>query len=207
MKKLLLVVCAVCCSVFAVSAQQTTDQVSKTKQSLKSIDWTPKYKGEINVGYAIAGEKFKFDEIKNYYKTVNIYKFSKHFSQTHYVPFLNAYTKALGDNEYYEQVLRVITMLDEPVIKAKRLSGQLWYEIDDIQDLDIATSMFTPDEDEKVDLLQARFGGYWRYPQLVDFCYLVNPYFPPQKLVDEIKASFDTIDAIAIKTKYKLNHL
>lgn len=141
----------------------------------------------------IPGKKFKFDEIKNYYKTVNIYKFSKHFSQTHYVPFLNAYTKALGDNEYYEQVLRVITMLDEPVIKAKRLSGQLWYEIDDIQDLDIATSMFTPDEDEKVDLLQARFGGYWRYPQLVDFCYLVNPYFPPQKLVDEIKASFDTI--------------
>ncbi len=63
MKKLLLIVCAVCCSVFAVSAQQTTDQASKTKQSLKSIDWTPKYKGEINVGYAIAGEKFKFEEI------------------------------------------------------------------------------------------------------------------------------------------------
>lgn len=62
MKKLLLIVCAVCCSVFAVSAQQTTDQASKTKQSLKSIDWTPKYKGEINVGYAIAGEKFEFDE-------------------------------------------------------------------------------------------------------------------------------------------------
>lgn len=141
----------------------------------------------------IPGKKFKFDDIKSYYKTVNIYKFSKHFSQTHYVPFLDAYTKALGDNEYYEQVLRVITMLDEPVIKAKRLSGQLWYEIDDIQDLDIATSMFTPDEDEKVDLLQARYGGYWRYPQLVDFCYLVNPYFPPQKLVDEIKASFETI--------------
>ncbi|MBE6548108.1 MAG: aminotransferase class I/II-fold pyridoxal phosphate-dependent enzyme [Ruminococcaceae bacterium] len=141
----------------------------------------------------VPGKKFKFDEIKDYYKTVNIYKFSKHFSQTHYVPFLDAYTKALGDNEYYEQVLRVITMLDEPVIKAKRLSGQLWYEIDDIQDLDIATSMFTPDEDEKVSLLQARFGGYWRYPQLLDFCYLVNPYFPPQKLIDEIKASFETL--------------
>lgn len=141
----------------------------------------------------VPGKKFKFDEIKSYYKTVNIYKFSKHFSCTHYVPFLDAYTKALGDNEYYEQVLRVITMLDDPEIKAKRLDGQLWYEIDDIQDLDIATSMFAPDSDERVSLLQARYGGYWRYPRLLDFCYLVNPYFPPQKLIDEIKASFETL--------------
>lgn len=141
----------------------------------------------------IPGKKFKFDEITSYYKTVNIYKFSKHFSQTHYVPFLDAYTKALGNNEYYEQVLRVITMLDDPEIKAKKLNGQIWYEIDDIQDLDIATSMFTPNSDEKVSLLSARYGGYWRYPRLLDFCYLVNPYFPPQKLMDEIKASFETL--------------
>ena len=146
-----------------------------------------------NIEAFVPGKKFKFDEIKDYYKTVNIYKFSRDFSKTHYVPFLDAYQKALGENEYYEQVLRVITMLDDPVIKAKRLSGQKWYEIDDIQDLDIATSIFTPDEDEKVALLQSRYGGYWRYPKLLDFCYLVNPYFPPQKLVDEIKANFDTL--------------
>lgn len=72
-------------------------------------------------------------------------------------------------------------MLDEPAIKAKRLSGQLWYEIDDIQDLDIAESMFSPSEDEKVSLLQGRYGGYWRYPEMIDFCYLVNPYFPPKR--------------------------
>jgi histidinol-phosphate/aromatic aminotransferase/cobyric acid decarboxylase-like protein len=84
-------------------------------------------------------------------------------------------------------------MLDDPEIKAKRLEGQLWYEIDDIQDLDIATSMFAPDQDEKLALVQGRYGGYWRYPQLVDFCYLVNPYFPPKKLTDEIKASFETL--------------
>ncbi len=141
----------------------------------------------------VPGKVFKFNEIEEYYKTVNIYKFSKNFSRTHYVPFLDAYTKALGDNEYYEQVLRVITMLDDPEIKAKRLNGQLWYEIDDIQDLDIATSMFAPDPDEKVALLQSRYGGYWRYPDMLDFCYLVNPYFPPKKLVDEIKASFENL--------------
>ncbi|MBQ6848260.1 MAG: aminotransferase class I/II-fold pyridoxal phosphate-dependent enzyme [Clostridia bacterium] len=141
----------------------------------------------------IPGKKFVFSDIKDYYKTVNIYKFSKHFSETHYVPFLDAYSKALGNNEYYEQVLRVITMLDDPEIKAKKLDGQLWYEIDDIQDLDIATSMFAPDDDEKLDAIQGRFGGYWRYPKLLDFCYLVNPYYPPQKLIDELKASFEKL--------------
>lgn len=141
----------------------------------------------------VPGKKFKFDEIREYYKTVNIYKFSQHFSKTHYVPFLDAYQAALGENEYYEQVLRVITMLDDPEIKAKRLSGQLWYEIDDLQDLDIATSMFIPDKDKKVDLISSRYGGFWRYPNLVDFCYLVNPYFPPQRLIDEIKSSFEVL--------------
>lgn len=141
----------------------------------------------------VPGKKFKFNEIKDYYKTVNIYKFSKHFCEKYYVPFLEAYQEALGVNEYYEQVLRVITMLDDPEIRAKKLNGQLWYEIDDIQDLDIATSMFTPDEEEKISLMAGRYGGYWRYPQLVDFCYLVNPYFPPQKLIDELKASFEKL--------------
>lgn len=141
----------------------------------------------------VPGKSIKFDEIKDYYKTVNIYKFSKQFSESHYVPFLEAYQTALGENEYYEQVLRVITMLDEPVIKEKRVEGQRWYEIDDIQDLDIAESIFTPDDDERVKLLQGRYGGYWRYPKLLDFCYLVNPYFPPDKMKDELRANFDTL--------------
>jgi len=141
----------------------------------------------------VPGKKFVFEEIPEYYKTANLYKFSRDFSRNYYVPFLKAYEKALGENEYYEQVLRVITMLDEPVIKAKRLSGQKWYEIDDIQDLDIATSIFTPDPDERVALLQGRYGGYWRYPKLLDFCYLVNPYFPPERMKAEMRANFDTL--------------
>ncbi|SFX27352.1 Histidinol-phosphate/aromatic aminotransferase or cobyric acid decarboxylase [Ruminococcus sp. XPD3002] len=146
-----------------------------------------------NIEAFVTKDRFRFNKIRSYYKTVNIYKFSRHFSETHYVPFLEAYCAALGNNQYYEQVLKVITMLDDPVIKAKRLNGQLWYEIDDIQDLDIAASMFAPDEDTRVSLVTSRYGGYWRYPQLLDFCYLVNPYFPPQKLIDEIKASFETL--------------
>ncbi|MCR5135434.1 MAG: aminotransferase class I/II-fold pyridoxal phosphate-dependent enzyme [Clostridiales bacterium] len=148
---------------------------------------------EDNIEAFVPGKQFDFSEIDEYYKTVNLYKFSKQFSASHYVPFLDAYQTALGENEYYEQVLRVITMLDEPVIKGKRLTGQNWYEIDDIQDLDIAESIFAPDEDEKVKRLQDRYGGYWRYPKLLDFCYLVNPYFPPKKMRDEMKANFDVL--------------
>lgn len=141
----------------------------------------------------VSKEQFQFNEIKEYYKTVNIYKFGRHFSETHYVPFLDAYSKALGNNEYYEQVLRVITMLDEPEIKAKRLNGELWYEIDDIQDLDIASSIFLENSDEKLMRMQKRWGGYWRYPKIKDFCSPGNPYFPPQKLMDEIKANLENL--------------
>lgn len=146
-----------------------------------------------NIISFVPGKNFDFKEKDSYYKTVNIYKFSRHFSETHYVPFLEAYSSALGNNEYYEQVLRVISVLDNPGIKAKRLEGQCWYEIDDIQDLDIAESMFAADDNKKARLLQSRFGGYWRYPQLIDFCYLVNPYFPPKRLLEEMKSSFDCL--------------
>ncbi len=141
----------------------------------------------------IPGSKFSFSNTSDYYKTVNLYKFSRNFSATHYVPFLEAYTKALGNNEYYEQVLKVIVMLDNPGIKAKRLDdSQKWYEIDDIQDLDIAESMFA-DEKDRLPLIQKRYGGYWRYPKMVDFCYLINCYYPPKKMLEEMKANFDSL--------------
>jgi len=136
---------------------------------------------------------FQFSDCASYCKTVNIYKFSKAFSQTHYVPFLEAYCKALGNNQYYEQVLKVIALLDNPGIKAIRLENCKWYEIDDIQDLDIAETLFARSGEEKLSLMEKRYGGYWRYPGLLDFCYLVNPYYPPQKLVDELQASFPTL--------------
>ena len=138
-------------------------------------------------------EEFRYSDIDSYYKTVNIYKFSREFSETHYVPFLEAYCHALGRNVYYEQVLKVITLLDDSPLKALPLSGEKWYEIDDIQDLDIASSIFARSDEERYRAVSSRFGGFWRYPHLLDFCYLVNPYFPPQQMVDEIKASFDTL--------------
>ena len=135
---------------------------------------------------------FCYSDISTYYKTVNVYKFSREFSRENYVPFLRAYSKALGDNEYYEQVLRVIALLDKPLMYAMPLNGEKWYEIDDIQDLDIAESMFCEPE-EQVKKMASRYGGYWRYPGLKDYTYLVNPYYPPRRMRDEMKASFDAL--------------
>ena len=145
-----------------------------------------------NIVNFIPKKDFRYEDVASYYKTVNIYRFSKEFLSTHYVPFLEAYTKALGNNEYYEQVLRVITLLDNCELKALVLTGQKWYEIDDVQDLDIAEVLFTTSK-KQLSLYQKRYGGYWRFPNLLDFCYLVNPYFPPAKMKEELKANFDIL--------------
>ena len=147
---------------------------------------------EHNVVNFVPKKAFKYSDVEFYYKTVNLYKFSKDFLQHKYVPFLDAYCAALGNNEYYEQVLRVICMLDNSDLKALPISNERWYEIDDIQDLDIAEALFASDEDHHR-LYMKRFGGYWRFPGMLDYCYLVNPYFPSKRLKDEMRANFDTL--------------
>lgn len=140
----------------------------------------------------IPKKAFDFGEVDKYYKTVNIYKFSKDFSKNKYVPFLEAYCKSLGNNEYYEQVLKVIALLDNPKLKALPLNGEKWYEIDDFQDLDIAEAIFA-DDHNRLSKYYGRYGGYWRFPQMLDFCYLVNPYFPSKKMKTEMRTNFDTL--------------
>lgn len=146
-----------------------------------------------NIVNFIPKKAFKYKDVDSYYKTVNIYKFSREFSQNKYVPFLDAYSKALGNNEYYEQVLRVITLIDNAELKALPITnGAKWYEIDDVQDLDIAETLFA-DKDEFMYRYNMRFGGHWRFPKLLDFCYLVNPYFPTAHMKDELRANFDIL--------------
>jgi histidinol-phosphate/aromatic aminotransferase/cobyric acid decarboxylase-like protein/choline kinase len=135
-------------------------------------------------------EFFDYEEIDEYYKTVNIYKFSKEFSKIFYIPFLEAYIKAFGKNEYYEQVIRIISFFEKANIKALRLNGEKWYEIDTIQDKENAECIFAQNPELKLKKIQERYGGYWRFPEILDFCYLVNPYFPDRKIEEEIKISF-----------------
>ena len=145
-----------------------------------------------NIVNFVPKKAFKYSEVDSYYKTVNIYKFSREFSEQVYVPFLDAYCKVMGNNEYYEQVLRVITLLDKAELKALPIGNERWYEIDDVQDLDIAENLFA-DEHERLNKYGKRYGGYWRFPKMLDFCYLVNPFFPPQRMKEEIRANFDVL--------------
>ena len=135
---------------------------------------------------------FDYNETDSYYKTVNIYKFSREFSRTKYVPFLEAYSKAVGNNEYYENVLRIISFLNSHDLKALPITNEKWYEIDDKQDLDIAEALFS-DEKDLLRKYYGRFGGFWRFPKMLDFCYLVNPYFPTPRVIDEMQANFKTL--------------
>ena len=148
--------------------------------------------GDNNIVNFVPKKAFNYDEVDTYYKTVNIYKFSREFSENVYVPFLDAYCKVMGNNEYYEQVLRVITLLEGANLKALSVGNKRWYEIDDIQDLDIAEALFAEGAD-RMKRYFARYGGYWRFPQLLDFCYLVNPFFPPKRMKDELRANFDIL--------------
>ncbi len=146
-----------------------------------------------NITDFIPGKLLQYREKEQYYKTVNIYKFGADFSKNVYVPFLEAYAKVMGNNEYYEAVIKLILLLDKNTMKAKRLQGKLWYEIDDIQDLDIAQTLFVEDDTKRYRSLMKRYGGYWRFPHLQDYCYLVNPYFPTRRMQEEMESNFDIL--------------
>ncbi len=145
-----------------------------------------------NIVNFVPKQAFRYEDVDVYYKTVNIYKFSRDFLNNEYVPFLDAYSKVMGNNEYYEQVLRVLTMLHTSSLKALPIADEKWYEIDDIQDLDIASTLFSKNE-TKYQEYHKRYGGFWRFPKLLDYCYLVNPFFPSTRMKDELRANFDVL--------------
>ena len=146
---------------------------------------------ENNVVDFISSQRFSFNEVENLYKTVNIYKLSKEFNQKYYIPFLKAYISSKGTNQYYESVFETLIKIIPNELKGLKIEGLKWYEIDDKQDLDIAESLFA--KEDKLSKFQVRYGGYWRYPKLLDYCYLVNPYFPPKNMIDELKMNFQEL--------------
>lgn len=149
---------------------------------------------DLNIVNFVPKAAFRYEETADYYKTVNIYKFSREFLNDKYIPFLDAYMKALGNNEYYENVLRIITFLGGGDLKALPVGNVKWYEIDDKQDLDIAEAIFA-DEGHILRKYYGRYGGFWRFPAMLDFCYLVNPYFSSSRIIEEMQAFFPTLIA------------
>ena len=145
-----------------------------------------------NIVYFVDDEEVKRIDPSYYHKIVSIYKFKKRYVSEKYMTYLNEYVKKNKDNNLYESLLKVIDLDVEKKIPAEILDEEQWYEINDIQDMDIAESMFA-DGNEKVRKYLQRYGGYWRYPAMRDFCYLVNPYFPNERFMNEMKSNFDVI--------------
>ena len=158
------------------------------------MDGTVVTLGESNcISSFIEKADFDYNNVSSYYKTVNIYKFSKEFSNRFYLPFLESYINAYGNNDYYELVLKVISGLKEVKLQGFILDDEEWYEIDDIQDYDIVKTIFAPNIKEKLKLLHQRYGGYWRFHNIKDYCYLVNPYFPTKQMLNKMKYLYNEL--------------
>ncbi len=76
-----------------------------------------------------------------YYKTVNIYKFSRSFLQRSYIPSMEKYIVAHGKNQYYEMVLKELTAIGRLRLNAFILDEHKWCEIDTKEDLARAASV------------------------------------------------------------------
>jgi|LSQX01.1.fsa_nt_gb choline kinase len=91
----------------------------------------------------IPKKEIDIEKTTDYYKTVNIYKFSREFSKELLIPELCHEVERGQLNEYYETVLGKITKNLGPCLTGFLMEGRKWFEIDDENDYNIARKLFT----------------------------------------------------------------
>ena len=133
----------------------------------------------------LQAENFDFSDK---YKTLNIYKFSQEFASTIFKKLLTYYARVIDDNCYYELILGILIFMQREVIHAEILDDEKWAEVDDPNDLDLASFVF--DKERQAGMLQSAFGGYWNY-DVTDFCFIRNMYFPTGAVLAEIKNNLE----------------
>lgn len=136
-------------------------------------------------------EEFTFKHDAKYYKTANVYRFSKEFLRDLYLPILQNYVRQDNIAVYYERALRDV-LSSGGCLHAEIIESDLWYEIDNPNDFVIA-NLYFPHQNPAA--LGKNYGGYWRFPKIEDYCLLVNPYFPNAKLLDELKEMLNALVA------------
>ena len=135
----------------------------------------------------MVGKKdFRFEDAAAYYKTVNIWKFSRDFIISVYIPFLSYYISSYGRNEYYETVLKIIAGNMPTALGSLVIAEDRWYEVDDIGDLSVAEKRFSPCGDRYARIIHEG-GGSWRFPSMADFTVDSNPFFPSGRLLSELR--------------------
>lgn len=135
----------------------------------------------------------EFDSTDNLYKTVNIYKFTKEWSQDNLIPALEEKLKNNGIFEFYEQAIFDTTKYTSPLYAFILHKKDIWWEIDTASDYDLASYIMTENAKERYIQLKNKYGGYWRIPNLVDCCYLGNPFFNPKELLYDLQDNLKSI--------------
>lgn len=131
--------------------------------------------GYVTQVFPTASQSLDF-RYENKFKTLNIYRFDKHFCQRSLRPMLTAYAEHVDPNCYYELVLGMLANIPEHRIAAHVVAESDWAEVDDPNDLSVARFGFVPEE--RPALLDRSFGGHWSY-DILDFSLPRNAYFPP----------------------------
>ena len=127
------------------------------------------------------------------YKMVGICKFDRTFAGKYYIPVLETMTNVLGNSLDYSAPLNVIAMSEDVKIRALYIGNAHWREINNIEDINQATILFSKDKKSVADKMLGSWGGYWRYPDYLDYFYLVTPYYPPCELVEELQNNFKAL--------------
>jgi len=76
-------------------------------------------------------------------KTVNIYKLSRRFMETYFIPILNSYIGGGHLDEFYELVISKIIGSMQTEISVLQVNGLKWFEIDTYEDLKRAEKLFS----------------------------------------------------------------
>ncbi|MBN1578868.1 MAG: aminotransferase class I/II-fold pyridoxal phosphate-dependent enzyme [Chitinispirillaceae bacterium] len=128
----------------------------------------------------LQSESFDFSDK---YKTLNIYKFSREFCETSFKKLLVYYANAIDKNCYYELILGILIYMQKETIHAEIIDGEVWAEVDDPNDLQIAEFGFNA---RRREILGYAMGGYWNY-DITDFCFIRNMHFPNAAIISEMK--------------------
>ncbi len=109
------------------------------------------------------------------FKTLNIYRFGRDFCRTAFQPLLHTYANDIDSSCYYEIVLGMLTNIRAHRVSAEVVAGERWAEVDDPNDLAVASFQFEPER--RSTILDETFGGHWNF-DIVDFSFMRNAYFP-----------------------------
>ena len=123
---------------------------------------------------------------RTYYKTLDIFRFSKEYSSNRIIPFVDAFVLSEGGTDQFEDILQILSLVGNNELKSFLLNENKWYSIKDKQDLDIAEALFA-DEKDVIKKYYGRYGGYWRFPKMLNYCFLENPFFNELKIKSEIE--------------------